>query len=593
MTRPTLPQQDPQPDQRLRELARAREVYRYDHDAYPPLALAAEVPKSEEPTREWNALAAERTVRLAINSARLDATGEHVNPRDHDPLRDLILAGALGGMKGILEKVDELVKTGHTTGRADELSDFADLFREIELPAIAGDFREDATFAEQRLSGANPMWIRRLSEPLDHFPVTEAHYGAATAGGPAAGDTLAAALAEGRLYLADYSCLEGAACGTFPAGQKYLAAPLALFASPPASAPRRGLLPIAIQCAPSPGPGAPIVTPRDGQAWLIAKTRVQTADGNCHQAISHLGHTHMPLEAFTLATHRQLSARHPLFVLLAPHCEGTLSINESANVTLLAPQGGVDMVLAGTIETSRAVAAQAAASWDFDARVFPTELAARGVDDAAALPGYAYRDDGLLIWGALREWVETYLHTYYPSDAEVQADRELQAWCAEVSAQDGGRIKGFATGGRIASRDYLVTAVTHMIFTASAVHAAVNFPQFTAMAYVPNWPLASYTPPGGAASEQAWFDLLPPLEAAHMQLSLGYLLGTLHYTELGHYKREHVLFDHFRDARVRPAAKAFKARLDAVEETITQRNGRRAAPYIHLLPSRIPQSINI
>jgi len=46
-------------------------------------------------------------------------------------------------------------------------------------------------------------------------------------------DTLDAALADGRLYLADYSAFDGAVNGSFPAGQKFNYAPLALFAVPP------------------------------------------------------------------------------------------------------------------------------------------------------------------------------------------------------------------------------------------------------------------------------------------------------------------------------------------------------------------------
>lgn len=42
----------------------------------------------------------------------------------------------------------------------------------------------------------------------------------------------------------------------------------------------------------------------------------------------HLAQTHLVSEAFCLATQRTLAPSHPLHVLLAPHFEGTLFINE-------------------------------------------------------------------------------------------------------------------------------------------------------------------------------------------------------------------------------------------------------------------------
>jgi len=591
---PSLPQNDSDRAARQAALEEARRTYRYDYEAYPPLALAAEVPPQDEPPPGWKLRASEKMVALGINSAKVD-DAEGVTAAHHAAMAALITAERSGGMKAALNELNRLIKEGESSGRPAGLESYRELFQEIELPAVAGTYREDATFAEERVSGANPMWIRRVDAMPEHFPVTEAHFQAALdfQGALGEGDSLEAARQEGRLYLADYAVLAEAEGGTYPDGQKYVTPSMALFAVPPAGAADRRLKPVAIQSGQTPSAETPVLTPRDGDAWLIAKTRVQTADGNVHQAISHLGHTHMVVEPFVLATHRQLAPTHPLHVLLSPHFEGTLSINESANTTLLAPKGGVDMVMAGTIGYSREVAASAASSWRFDAARFPTDLATRGVDDPDALPHYPYRDDGRLIWDAIHAWVDAYVRLYYPSDAEVVADTELQAWAAEVISPEGGRIKGFGQEGRLQTRDYLIDALTHLLYTGSAQHAAVNFPQFTSMSFVPNWPLASYTPLGGGSSAQDYLDLLPPMDAAHMQMSLGYLLGTLYYSELGNYPHHDVFFEYFSDRRVHAPAKQFRETLDGVEAVIHGRNATRPVVYPHLLPSKIPQSINI
>jgi arachidonate 15-lipoxygenase len=246
--------------------------------------------------------------------------------------------------------------------------------------------------------------------------------------------------------------------------------------------------------------------------------------------------------------------------------------------------------------------------------MLPRALHLRGVDDAGALPDFPYRDDALLLWDATRAWVESYLRLYYASDAAVQADVELQKWVAEVGAADGGGLKGFGPVPTVAA---LVDTLTLVIFTASAQHAAVNFPQYPVMSFVPNMPLAAYQPAPSRKDdlgEQDLLAMLPPLDLAHMQLSLGYLLGSVNYTRLGVYPdiqttvstgpgfRLRVAvegaFDgalrrpHFMDARVAEPLGAFQRTLGQVERTIEDRNTLRPG-YTHLLPSRVPASINM
>jgi arachidonate 15-lipoxygenase len=307
-----------------------------------------------------------------------------------------------------------------------------------------------------------------------------------------------------------------------------------------------------------------------------------------------------------MASRRQLSASHPLSVLLAPHFEGTLAINNQAWKKLLSDGGGVDLILAGEISESRKVAVKAALEWSFDDAMFPKELARRGVDDPAALPSYPYRDDGRLLWDAIHAWVESYLRLYYASSADVQADVELQAWVAEIIAPrpHGGQIKGMGEGGRIKTLEYLIDAVTHIVFTASAQHAAVNFPQYNLMSYAPKMPLALFEPPPRdlAVKESDYLRALPPLNLAYAQCALGFLLGTVRYTKLGQYDhpgRLQQLADsvshphsYFKDPRGAEPLAAFQKRLADIEETKIVPSARLNG-YDYLVPSNVPQSINI
>ena len=136
-------------------------------------------------------------------------------------------------------------------------------------------------------------------------------------------------------------------------------------------------------------------------------------------------------------------------------------------------------------------------------------------------------------------------------------------------------------------------ALPHVIFTASAQHAVVNFAQLQEMSYAPAYPLSGYAPAPSdkEATEQDWFAMLPPLGLAHYQSTLGVMLGSVRHTMLGHYP--HDTFRPFaNDDRLTPFVAGLKTRLEHVETVIRLRNQSRE-PYMFLMPSLIPQSINI
>jgi arachidonate 15-lipoxygenase len=248
--------------------------------------------------------------------------------------------------------------------------------------------------------------------------------------------------------------------------------------------------------------------------------------------------------------------------------------------------------LAGTIEASRTLAVQGVETFGFNDQLLTDTFKKRGVEDKTLLPDYPYRDDGLLIWNAIEAWVTNYLSVYYHDDDDVSRDTELQAWTKELLAGDGGRITNFGQAGGIQTLSYLIQAATLIIFTSSAQHAAVNFSQSSLMSYVPPIPMAGYMPApltSDSATKQDYFDLLPPISQAQSQLSLTYLLGTVYYTKLGDYTD-------LIDPRIQLSLTQFRDQLKAIEghiRAINEDRSRRYAPYTYLIPSFIPQSINI
>jgi arachidonate 15-lipoxygenase len=131
--------------------------------------------------------------------------------------------------------------------------------------------------------------------------------------------------------------------------------------------------------------------------------------------------------------------------------------------------------------------------------------------------------------------------------------------------------------------------VTLICFTASAQHAAVNYPQGAIMTYTPAMPLAGYAPAPATsgATEADYLNLLPPLDLAGLQLEVGYVLGSVYFTKLGYYGD-----DYFTDPIIKGYMIQFQQDLGKIEAEIQTRNQTRT-PYEFLLPSKIPQSINI
>lgn len=468
-------------------------------------------------------------------------------------------------------------------GRPNSIDDYAKLFQTIALPAIAATYRTDESFARNFTSATNPLIIERVAGLDARLPLKDAQFASVMGSGA----TIAAYGAAGRLFVADYRMLSGAATGVYEGAPKYVYDPIAVFAANDAGS----LIPVAIQVQQQPAPDNPIFLPSHGVNWDIAKLLVMVADCNVSALYFHQARTHMMIEPLVLATHRQLSASHPVHILLDPHFEGTLFINHLGQKSVFAPGGTIETISAATRDSFRALAVSAVKGFPFEATSLPRNLLLRGVADASVLRDYPFRDDGLLVWNAIGEWVSSYVALYYRSDADVAGDFELQAWVQEVLSPDGGRLVGFGENGAMRTRAGLIDTLTCAIYTASAQHWALNGPLSTLMAYVPYYPISAYAPRPTATSGASEADLLaalPPLEQAQRQLGASYLMGSVRYTTLGDYAR-----GTFADERVRPLLAAFQENLGRVEAAINERNRERKAPYTFMLPSVIPQSINI
>lgn len=300
-----------------------------------------------------------------------------------------------------------------------------------------------------------------------------------------------------------------------------------------------------------------------------------------------------------MATKRVLQSAHPIAQLLLPHFEGTIFINNKAVASLVAPGQQVDVVLGGTITSELQLVGELARA-KFNSVMLPASLASRGVTSPAL--SYPYRDDSMRIWGAIEHYVTDFVHVWYKNDADVVNDAKLQAWAAEL-VKDGMLNPsdfGLPIGGGNDTRGvftvaYLIQVLTMVIFTGSAQHAAVNFTQATDMIFVPSFPGAIYTSSSDLRTAPIPA-LLAPTATAKEQVSFLTLLGGVRYTTLGHrgyLSSWQMAWNELLHPSLLFILKQFSDRLHDIEADITAANATRYHAYDVLLPSKIPQSINI
>lgn len=581
---PTLPANDANPTARQAALAEAKERYRFVYDIYPSVALAASVPKEEVPPADWSAVINNATKLVLKNLHKSDAVlgGKSGFAARFADLRTTLADLLHRDFASAVNDVASLFLAGDTGNQTERPSDFAALFQEMPAPDLVKHLHDDAVFSRRVIAGANPESLERVRSKDPSFPVTDAMIAAVSAG-----DTWQSAQSEGRLYISDYGMLEGAPANEFGGPKRHTLAPRALFVVP-----RGGKSPqiCAIQLGRTPSPENPIFTPQHGWGWEIAKTHVAVADTLVGAVWFHHARTHLIAEAAIVSAHRTMAPSHPLLVLLRPHFLGTLHINHLGAKVVFPEHGVLDWFTGTTQPVVRAVSAKSVQSCDFSETVFPKRLAARGVDDSGCLQEFPFRDDGLLVWNALAQWVNNYIDVYYANDAAVLGDVELQAWIRQWSAPDGGGIKGIGVNGVVPTKGVLAETLTQLIFAGSALHASMNFPVEVEMTVIPNSPFAAYAAAPTRTdghTEADWLAMLPPIEQAQRQFGVALLLGMARYGRLDSYPE-----GTFTDPRVVPLLGAYKQHLGEVENTIVERNKQRQ-PYIHMLPSRIPQSINI
>ena len=258
-----------------------------------------------------------------------------------------------------------------------------------------------------------------------------------------------------------------------------------------------------------------------------------------HQLSTHYLSCHAAMEAYCMATMRNLPDPHPIYKLLRPHFRYTMAINARARATLINKGGIIDKIFAiggeGKVEAFKRVFA----NYSVYCTNIKRNITKRGVNDPNQLPGYYYRDDGLKIWEAIDECVSNIIKLFYRSDADVENDIELQQWAQEIQEiafpafRDAPAGHGFPN--KIETRANLTELCTLIMFTGSAQHAAINFGQYDMYGFVPNAPVGMRRPPPtrkGVTDLQILLDSLPEKHTTIISIGIADLLSQFSQNEV-------------------------------------------------------------
>ncbi|TGJ81416.1 hypothetical protein E0Z10_g7349 [Xylaria hypoxylon] len=358
----------------------------------------------------------------------------------------------------------------NSKGGFNKLEDYVNLydgqwpeaFPEGPIPGILTNFTDDRTFSMMRLSAA-PYRVKRV-KPSDTllFPVDDA--------AAITGLSLKQLQTQGRLFLQDFSEMK-----ELDPTDKFGAGCQGYFYIHPKSG---DFLPLAVRPLVKGRENSALVyTPKDSaNDWMLAKMLLNQNDG-WHTTWAHITQSHSAAEIPYLAAIRTLSDSHPVLVMLNRIEKTPWNIRpllQNGVVAGAAPDSG-PAYYAWTSLSGRAWANQVYASGEtanFQSNYYRTFLENQGLINSPVGPklkSFPFYDDVSVIVESIREFMTTFVNSYYASDSAVAKDSELQAWQRETVV-----AKVFDFPKSITSRRTLIDILTHQAYLGGVVHGVTS-----------------------------------------------------------------------------------------------------------------------
>lgn len=387
-------------------------------------------------------------------------------------------------------------------------------------------------------------------------------------------------------------------------------------------------------------------TPADATwDWRTAKAHVLCADSQYHFLGSFYLRSHAVLEPFALALRRQLSPMHPLFKLLRPHLRYVLAATVELRRAVIEP-GQAAETLFGVAASPKPGILQATARsslrdeqekrksrfsdgeqarsgwgrfapakppkgpslaevprtgvesflmdeysrWRFEDQAFPSTLTERGLDGKEKLQNYPYRDDGILLWSSIVDFVDEYVKIYYQTDADVRNDHELQAFWHEAAIA--GHKKREFPFLKLDHVDAVCRVCATLMWMCTGQHSTYRsgmYDEYAVPMFRPTYMRGKPPTERGQCTEITFLDSMPNITDTVAMAAMSAVLSSSG-------KRNprlinvNVFEQYIADERPAAALQRFANALEKVESVIVVCNQRRHMPYPHMMPSCVGMS---
>ncbi|XP_031573741.1 allene oxide synthase-lipoxygenase protein-like [Actinia tenebrosa] len=476
------------------------------------------------------------------------------------------------------------------------------------VPAIEDNFFKDRCFADQRLAGANPFQIWKVTREAGNEGVSwerlyetylnkdfDWHKAFRKVLNTDDNDALDKAIDKAEVLVVYYPELEGIEPPQlndvkFNHTVLPLTAPIAFFITKEYEPGVRRLSPVAIQL--NMDNTSSVFTPDDEKSWFFAKSAVQRADFNVLHIVKKRLKTHLYMDAPCTLVEKYFSEYHPLHQILRHHCRASLETNKLFELKLYGPKAPIYKALSIDYKTAVKMLNEQYNKMDFDDIDLLKDLQKRGVMDKKTLPYYPYRDDGVKLYDTIKTFIKDYLQLYYKKDEDITKDYELQEFANEMSIdgknEDGGLGMVRKFPAKIENLDQLTGVLSTFIWVLTGQHAAVTYPILEYGGFVPNAPHRLFADSEGKSkfSNSMFGNKAIALEVAELCSNI----GSIHLDQLFDY------YNKIEDEQGKVLVQKFYDDLDNLSKKILDDNDQRVRdgflPYPYFLPGYVTNSIS-
>ncbi|KAJ3406548.1 hypothetical protein HDV05_005962 [Chytridiales sp. JEL 0842] len=389
-----------------------------------------------------------------------------------------------------------LAKEGFTGFNS--LNDYDKLYRIIGLPAGNNpNALTDAYFGRSKVTWS-PEYLA-IVQSMSSLPmnITDSDVSSILQS-----KILAELVQQKRLFYVDHSQFMIQALPYHRSGV-YSAAPRALFYVDDAG----DLMPLAIQLFPN----DVIFTPLDGWDWQLAKIALTAVEGSRIGLTDHFLETHFSILPIVTSMNKELVSTHPVYAMLDGIMNKNLGIAATGVTVGLAPlYGGFVASLPFHANGTVAAISNLYQNWSFYDKDPTVALPARGIQYIPKNPHLKYI---MPLYQASQDLYSDLVSIYYPDDASIVADPELQAFATDVTTE--ARVRGFPSSFR--TRAELAKALGHLHYISTTLHAVMNAFSLNYRGALPSAPFVLYKPlprVKGTVTAANIVEWLPPLQNA-------------------------------------------------------------------------------